>query len=166
MKNVDLLAVLDLPSIDATASLASDIGARLSPGDSLLLSGGIGAGKTFFTRALIKSRFAKAGLPDEDVPSPTYTIVQTYDDGLAEIWHADLYRLTSSEDVLETGLLDALGAAICIIEWPERLGPDTPVDGLKMNFMPGQDENARRVHLGAAAGRWEKLIDELVLRNR
>ena len=85
--------IIELPTGAATTALAERLAPRLGPGDTLLLSGPIGAGKTHFARALIKARLRAAGR-DEDVPSPTFTLVQTYDDGICEIWHADLYRLT------------------------------------------------------------------------
>ena len=81
---------LDLPGPQATADLAARLGARLQPGDVLLLEGPIGAGKTHFARSLIQSLLTEP----EDVPSPTFTLVQVYDTEKGEIWHADLYRLT------------------------------------------------------------------------
>ncbi len=109
------------------AALAPTLG---GPGDVLLLSGGIGAGKTHFARSVIQTRLAAAGLV-EDVPSPTFTLVQTYEDGgVSEIWHADLYRLTHPPDeVEELGLIDAFSDAICLVEWPDRLGGDLVPDG-------------------------------------
>ena len=91
---------LTLRSADATARLAERLGALLHPGDCLLLDGPIGAGKTHFARALIQSLM---DVP-EDVPSPTFTLVQTYDTGAGELWHADLYRLSSPDEIEELGL--------------------------------------------------------------
>ncbi|MEM7488306.1 MAG: tRNA (adenosine(37)-N6)-threonylcarbamoyltransferase complex ATPase subunit type 1 TsaE, partial [Pseudomonadota bacterium] len=104
------------------------------PGDCLLLSGPVGAGKTAFARAVIHARLAAEERPPEDVPSPTFTLVQTYDVGPFEIWHADLYRLTDPAEVLELGLEEAFRDAVCLIEWPDRLGPDTPPDALRLDF--------------------------------
>ena len=89
----------------------------LRAGDCVLLEGPIGAGKTHFCRALIRARLGR----EEDVPSPTFTLVQTYDADV-EIWHADLYRLSHPDEALELGLEDAFASAICLVEWPERLG--------------------------------------------
>ena len=75
---------------EATEALASRVAPVLRPGDTLLLEGEIGAGKTHFARAVIQSRLAAAGM-FEDVPSPTFALVQTYNDTVTEIWHADLY---------------------------------------------------------------------------
>ncbi|MEM7710774.1 MAG: tRNA (adenosine(37)-N6)-threonylcarbamoyltransferase complex ATPase subunit type 1 TsaE [Pseudomonadota bacterium] len=127
---------LHLPDADDTDAVAQAIAARLRPGDCLLLDGPVGAGKTAFARAAILARLATAGRPPEDVPSPTFTLVQTYDAGAFEIWHADLYRLTDPSDVLELGLDDALRDAVCLIEWPDRLGPDAPADALRLSFQP------------------------------
>ncbi|WP_347138117.1 tRNA (adenosine(37)-N6)-threonylcarbamoyltransferase complex ATPase subunit type 1 TsaE [Paracoccus sp. SSK6] len=104
---------------DLTAALARMLAATLRPGRTVLLDGPVGAGKTHFARAFIRARQGDAA---EDVPSPTFTLVQTYDDPLGfEIWHADLYRLTDPSELAELGLEEALTDAICLIEWPDRL---------------------------------------------
>ena len=131
---------MTLPSPDATAQLGRAVGQILSPGDTVLLNGEIGAGKTLFARALIQSRLA---LP-EDVPSPSFTLVQTYDLGKAELWHVDLYRLTNPDDALDLGLEDAFQDAICLIEWPDRLGNFAPQDALHLTFTV-RDETSRTV---------------------
>ena len=106
-----------LDSADETARLATRIGAGLVPGDCLLLTGPIGAGKTHFARHLIQSLLSQP----EDIPSPTYTLVQTYDTAAGELWHADLYRLASPDEIEELGLAQAFDQAICLIEWAEKL---------------------------------------------
>ena len=145
--------LLDLPSETATVALANSLAPGLHPGDTLLLSGPVGAGKTHFARALIKARLRATG-HDEDVPSPTYTLVQTYDDGIAEIWHADLYRLTGPAGALELGLDSAFGTAIVLVEWPDRLGNLAPATALSLTFEAGDDETARRVTLRSGDPRW------------
>lgn len=125
-----------LPAEGATVALAARLVPLLGPGDVLLLSGPIGAGKTAFARALIREA---AGSPHEEVPSPTFTLVQTYATALGEIWHADLYRLGSPEEALELGLDGAMEDAICLIEWPERLGTLVPADALSLAFVAGED---------------------------
>lgn len=117
---------LSLPDEDATARLAAHLSTRLQPGDTILLEGSLGAGKSAFARALIRARLGS----DIEVPSPTYTLVQTYGSGPGEILHADLYRLSGPDDVAEIGLADALGVSICLIEWPDRLGDRAPPEAL------------------------------------
>ncbi len=119
----------DLPDPEATEMLARRLAPGLRRGDTLLLAGPIGAGKTHFARALIRARLGR----EEEVPSPTYTLVQTYDDGGAEIWHADLYRLAEPGETMELGLEDAFGVAICLVEWPDRL-ESVPADALTLGF--------------------------------
>jgi tRNA threonylcarbamoyladenosine biosynthesis protein TsaE len=124
-------APITLPTEAATQALAACIAPRLTPGDTLLLQGEIGTGKTAFARALIRAR---TGNPAEDVPSPTFTLVQTYATPGADVWHADLYRLTHPDEALELGLADAMDHAICLIEWPDRLGDLAPPDALTLRF--------------------------------
>jgi tRNA threonylcarbamoyladenosine biosynthesis protein TsaE len=149
--------ILDFPSEEATASFAARLAPRLRPGDTLLLSGPIGAGKTHFARALIKARLQAAGR-DEDVPSPTFTLVQTYDDGAAEIWHADLYRLTHPAETVELGLDDAFRSAIVLVEWPDRLGGLAPAGALWLAFADGTDDTSRRVTVTSADARWSGVL--------
>ena len=113
-----------------TVALATRIAPLLEIGDTLLLEGSIGAGKTAFARALIRARLGRL----EDVPSPTFTLVQTYEDADGDIWHCDLYRLTHPDEALELGLDDALENAICLIEWPDRLGQAAPKHAATLAF--------------------------------
>ena len=121
---------LTLHDADQTARLAVTLGRALAAGDVVLLTGDVGAGKTHFARALIQSLLT---VP-EDVPSPTFTLVQTYDALAAAIWHADLYRLTSVYEIEELGLTDAFSDAICLVEWPDRLGDLRPEDALDLTM--------------------------------
>lgn len=119
-----------LPSEADTTRLGAWMAARLRAGDTVALHGPIGAGKSHFARAFIRARLGR----DEDVPSPTFTLVQTYDDADTEIWHADLYRLTHPDEVLELGLDTAFDDAICLIEWPERMGSALPADAIHLDL--------------------------------
>ena len=118
-----LAGPIHLPTEAETADLAARLAACLAPGDAILLSGPVGAGKSAFARALIRARL---GDPGAEVPSPTFTLVQTYGEGESALWHADLYRLSHPDEVAELGLLAALEEAICLVEWPVRLGPLAP----------------------------------------
>ena len=148
---------LDLADADATARLGQAFADRLDAGDVLLLDGQIGAGKTHFARALIQSLMDRP----EDVPSPTFTLVQTYEIDRGSIWHADLYRLTSVHEVEELGLIEAFDTAICLVEWPDRLGELWPKDALHLRMEPGVTDMAREVTLVWNAGRWGDLLQGL-----
>ena len=141
---------LDLPDPDATATLGRWLADRLGTGDVLLLHGPIGAGKTHLARSLIQHRLAAEGLA-EDVPSPTFTLVQVYETRAGEIWHADLYRLSHPQEVVELGLDDAFDSALCLVEWPDRLGSLTPPHALTLTFTAAGD--GRRVALAGSAHR-------------
>lgn len=151
---------IKLTSPRATADLAVAIGAVLVPGDVVLLSGDVGAGKTHFTRALIQARLAAAGLA-EDIPSPTYTLVQTYHDGVCEIWHSDLYRLGNASEVPELGLTDAFQDAICLIEWPDRLGEFEPDRPLSIMIRTTNTPGERVLTARGALPRWNKILPVL-----
>jgi tRNA threonylcarbamoyl adenosine modification protein YjeE len=143
-----------LPTPEATSALAAAMAPLLMPGDVLLLEGPIGAGKSHFARALIMTRLAAAGR-QEDIPSPSFTLVQSYDDGQTEIWHADLYRLADSGEVEELGLTQAFGEAICLVEWPDRLGDLAPEGSLRLTFAPTEDAEARQLTCTSQDRRWD-----------
>lgn len=149
---------LNLPSAAQMAELATGIGAYLKPGDCILLDGPIGAGKTHFSRHLIQSLMD----PPEDVPSPTFTLVQTYDTTGGEVWHADLYRLTSLDEVEELGLSDAFEQAICLIEWPDKLGSLAPDHALWMRFEtdPAQHD-MRHITFDWSHPKWAKVLEHV-----
>ena len=149
---------LILQSPDETASLAQRIAPVLRPGDTILLSGGIGAGKTHFARAMIQKRLA---VP-EDVPSPTFTLVQTYETGTGEIWHADLYRLDGPHSIDELGLTEAFDTAICLVEWPDRLGDLAPEQALFVAFESGPVDEARSLEFTWTDPRWTSRIEGIL----
>ena len=137
-----------------TEALAQKLAPLASPGDAFLLSGSIGSGKTVFVRAFIKTHLAAAGR-DEEVPSPTYTLVQTYSAGPLEIWHADLYRIDTVLDVAELALDDAFSSAVCLIEWPDRLGWMTPMTATRIHFEQAKDApDARILRISPASERF------------
>lgn len=112
-----------------TLALGARLAKALRAGDVVRLSGDLGAGKTTLARGLIQSR-----LGEMEVPSPTYTLVQTYDWGDVELWHCDLYRLEQPNDAYELGLMDAMGEEIVLLEWPDRLGALCPDDALSVHI--------------------------------
>ena len=146
-------------SPEETATLAEKIGQTLRAGDTILLSGPIGAGKSHFCRHLIQSRLSTL----EDVPSPTFTLVQIYEAEDAEIWHSDLYRLVNAMDVEELGLFDAFESAICLVEWPDRLGDDTPENALILSIETFASELEKRAFsLTWTNPKWLDRLKELI----
>lgn len=147
---------LDLPTAAETEALGRRLAGLARPGDVILLEGPIGAGKSCLARAFIRTRL---GREDEDVPSPTFTLVQVYEAEGEEIWHADLYRLTHPDEVWELGLDDAFSSAICLVEWPDRLGAHLPADALRLR-LDARGEGRRAVLSGGRAGLLQALRDE------
>ncbi|MFN7114046.1 MAG: tRNA (adenosine(37)-N6)-threonylcarbamoyltransferase complex ATPase subunit type 1 TsaE [Alphaproteobacteria bacterium] len=114
------------------APFAARLARLFRAGDAVLLRGGLGAGKTALSRALIRHL---AQNPDEEVPSPTFTLVQMYDLPDFTLWHFDLYRLEQEErDILELGWEEARRGGVALVEWPERLGSLLPADRLEINI--------------------------------
>ena len=126
---------------DDTATIARTIADMLPPRAVVCLSGPMGSGKTSFCRALIRHVLKN---PDEVVPSPTYSLVQTYDDGA--IWHFDLYRLDHPEDIYDVGWEEALTAPLCLIEWPEMAGDLLPRQSINIT-LEATDDTSRVITL-------------------
>jgi tRNA threonylcarbamoyladenosine biosynthesis protein TsaE len=148
---------IDLPDAEATTRLGHAIAPLLAPGDSLLLYGPLGMGKSTLARGLIRALTT----PDEDVPSPTFTLVQFYESD-PPVAHFDLYRLTRPEEAFEIGLDEALDEGCAIIEWPERLG-EAPERFLGPDRLAIEisEHGDGRVATVSGAGRWEDLIDHV-----
>lgn len=102
----------------------------LQIGDVITLTGELGAGKTTFARGLIQSALSE----NEDVPSPTYTLIQTYELADFDLWHCDLYRLNAPDDVLELGLIDMEADIVSLIEWPDKMGGHVNPDALNCHI--------------------------------
>jgi tRNA threonylcarbamoyladenosine biosynthesis protein TsaE len=132
------MIALDLPNETATADLAARIAALAEPADVIALKGELGTGKTAFARAFIRARGER-----DDVPSPTFTLVQIYDAGRTAIWHFDLYRLRAPDEAWELGIEDAFASGIALVEWPERMGPLLPERRLQITFTFGSGPDAR-----------------------
>jgi tRNA threonylcarbamoyladenosine biosynthesis protein TsaE len=153
----------ELPDEAATACLARSLAARARQGDVLALFGELGSGKTAFARAFINALPAPNGTApatSEEVPSPTFTLLQTYQRAPAPVWHFDLYRLARPDEVYELGFEDALGEGIVLIEWPERLGPLLPAERLELRFDFAEGAEARRVTL-IGTGAWPRRLRDL-----
>ena len=122
--------------------LAEDVAFMLAPGDTVVLEGDLGAGKTTFARALIRALTNDATL---EVPSPTYTLVQSYATPRFEVAHFDLYRLTRPEEIEELGLEAALNRGVAVIEWPSRGGKYIPADRLTVALSDNGSDEQRSV---------------------
>ena len=138
-----------------TKALAIRIRENLLNGDIVLLKGEIGAGKSHFARSLIQAAMDKV----EDVPSPTFTLVQTYDTIVGSIWHADLYRLSDQSEVFELGLIDAFGNDIVLIEWPDRLCYLEPQDALTVELVILENDK-REVIFSTSSCMWEARLEK------
>jgi tRNA threonylcarbamoyl adenosine modification protein YjeE len=117
----------DLDDETATGRLAAEVAGLLAPGDLVTLTGGLGAGKTSFARAVVR---ALVGAPDLEVPSPTFSLLQTYEAEHGRIVHADLYRIARPSDLAELGFEEACEGAYVLLEWPERAATLLPEDRL------------------------------------
>ena len=146
---------LYLADLAATERLAREIARLARTGDVLALAGPLGVGKTAFVRAFIR---ALGG--EEEVPSPTFTLVQLYELGALRLYHFDLYRLERPEEAYELGIEEAFAEGVSLIEWPERLGPLLPPERLDVTLAFAEESDSRRVRL-TGHGRWAKRLAEL-----
>ncbi|NJO67601.1 MAG: tRNA (adenosine(37)-N6)-threonylcarbamoyltransferase complex ATPase subunit type 1 TsaE [Rhodospirillales bacterium] len=144
-------------SIADTQACAVALAGVARRGDVFALWGGLGVGKTVLARAFIRAR----GYPQDEIPSPTFTLVQIYEPPAPScpIFHFDLYRLQEAEDVYELGIEDAFADGIVLIEWPDRLGSLLPSDRLDVCLQPGATDDARQLVL-AGSESWQDRLRE------
>ena len=135
----------------ATARLGAGVAGALGVGEAVCLWGPLGAGKSTLARGLIR---ALCG-PDEDVPSPTFTLVQFYESPNLAVAHFDLYRLTRADEAYEIGLDEALEDGAAVIEWPERLEGRLPPDRLEIELSPVEGNGEMRLARLTPCGTWE-----------
>jgi tRNA threonylcarbamoyladenosine biosynthesis protein TsaE len=140
----------DLPTLDDTEALAAAVAARARPGDAVLLEGPLGAGKSAFARAFLRAAAGDAGL---EVPSPTFTLVQSYATRIGMVHHFDLWRLDGPGALAELGW-DEMVRDIVLVEWPDRLGGLWPEGALVVRLGAGAGD-ARVAELSGWAGRLE-----------
>ena len=119
---------MTLEDEDATARIGAELAALARPGDVITLSGPLGVGKTTFARALLAALGHKG-----EVPSPSFAIVQPYEDVDPIVWHVDLYRLKDSSELEELGL-DSASDAVLLVEWPEQAGENAWAGALRLSF--------------------------------
>ena len=153
---------IPLPQPADTQTLGRRLAGVVRPGDLIALTGDLGAGKTALARALIAGLPAPGGgdASGEEVPSPTFTLVQTYDRQAADgaplaVWHFDLYRLGDPDEVDELGWEEALAGGMVLVEWPDRLGARLPAPRLDVTLLygpePGGQDGARPAEPGRVA---------------
>ncbi|MBV8096137.1 MAG: tRNA (adenosine(37)-N6)-threonylcarbamoyltransferase complex ATPase subunit type 1 TsaE [Acetobacteraceae bacterium] len=135
---------LDLPNVAGTEALAARVAELSRPGDAILLEGPLGAGKSTFARAFLR---AASGDPSLEVPSPTYTLVQSYETRLGWVHHYDLWRVDNPSALIELGWDDAR-TSILLVEWPERLGQLRPQSALTIRLAHGEQESRQAELLG------------------
>jgi tRNA threonylcarbamoyladenosine biosynthesis protein TsaE len=148
--------VASLADEAATVALARRIAAVARAGDVIALAGDLGAGKTRFARAFVDALTGAR----EEVPSPTFTLVQTYDSPAGQIWHFDLYRLSRPEEAEELGLEEALCEGISLIEWPDRVAILLPDERLDLHLAFGAQPTARTARL-IGRGSWADRLTAL-----
>lgn len=126
-----------------THACAAKLAAALRAPCVILLKGDLGAGKTSFARALIRSLTENQ---NTEVPSPTFTLLQTYDTPRGPVHHYDLYRLSDAQEIYELGWEESLTSAITLVEWPERLGPHAPENAIVVEII-SDHSNADARHI-------------------
>ena len=142
----------------ATIRFGEDRTLALRRGDHVALSGDLGTGKSTFARALIRAIADDAGL---EVPSPTFTLVQTYDLRVP-VAHFDLYRIADAAEIDELGFDEALADGICLVEWPEKGSGVLPSDGITLRFV--HEADGRRVEIGGTAAALARIRRSLAIR--
>ncbi|WP_229731476.1 tRNA (adenosine(37)-N6)-threonylcarbamoyltransferase complex ATPase subunit type 1 TsaE [Aquisalinus flavus] len=149
MSGMPVAGPFEVTGEGAMAALGAGLAPRLSPGDVVRLEGTLGAGKTVFARGLIRALTCA----EEDVPSPTFALVQVYETARGTLWHMDLYRLEDEDEIVDLGFEEAQGDAICLIEWPQRAQGYMPDNALTVGVaVDAGDPSKREVTFSAAAG--------------
>jgi len=143
---------VDLPDEAATRHLALILSETLKPGDMITLSGDLGAGKSTLARALLR---ILANDPELEAPSPTFTLIQEYETPFGEVAHADLYRLSGADDLIELGWEEITRHALTLVEWPDRAGEMLSPDRLDVLLqMDPAGAEGSRVAVLTGHGKW------------
>lgn len=159
-ETTDTPVLFDLADEDATKALAARLAGIARPGDVLALSGDLGSGKTVFARGFINARAQEP----EDVPSPTFTLVQAYEfpapGSAIPVFHFDLYRIEDASETRELGMDEAFATGISLIEWPERVNGHLPADRLVVTLEQGPTPDSRKATL-LGLGSWGPRLEEI-----
>ena len=154
-------ATITLGDVAATTRFAHRCAAKARRGDVVALSGGLGTGKTTFARGFVNAVADREGAPREEVPSPTFTLVQVYEFPENTVFHFDLYRLEGPAETVELGVEEAFADGISLIEWPDRLATGLPSDRLELSFDFGDLPDARRCDV-RGFGSWASRTADLL----
>ena len=146
-------------TIEQTVCIAETCARLMRSGDTVLLFGDIGSGKTFFSRAMIQKMMEMQGVVVEDIHSPTFTIVQIYDTLVPSVWHLDLYRISNPDEMIDLDLENALEKYVCLIEWPQNMGLHVPERNISITFeeIVGSGE-VRNIDFEFYGTGWEHII--------
>lgn len=145
-----------LPDIEATQAFAARMAPHLKKQDAFLLEGDLGTGKTTFVRALLKSLHVSG-----EIPSPTFTLLQSYETGSLQVFHFDLYRLKAATEIEEIGFDDACSDGLVLVEWPDKARNYMPPKALTLRFSFVAD-TMRQIEwfgTGKRAQEWEELLN-------
>ena len=145
---------MTLPDAAATAALGRRIAHELKKGDCVAMEGDLGAGKTTLARAILEELGVR-----ETVPSPTFTLVQSYETKRLSVHHYDFYRIENEREIEELGFEETLGQGAVLVEWPERARSVLPAAALRIRLEP-VSETARRA-TASGSDRWTGFLEDL-----
>ena len=148
---------IEIQTEEHTREIARKLAHISQPGDVIALYGDLGVGKSCFARAFIRALTSE----DEEVPSPTFTLVQMYDTDETTLFHFDMYRLEKPDDCLEIGVEEAFADGICLIEWPDKIGNYLPWDALKLEIGHGQTGETSRFMQIEPPQQWQARLKEI-----
>ena len=149
-----------LKNENATLALGGKLAPFLAVGDCLVLAGALGAGKTCLARGIIQMLAAQKGNRQENVPSPTFTLIQTYETN-PPLWHIDLYRLNALSEITELGIIDAFDEVAMLIEWADKIKNLLPDDRLEITLDSLKDDfSQREVVLNPFGKKWETILND------
>ncbi len=147
----------------ALMNVAEILAKNIERGDIILLDGPLGIGKTFFSRAIINARCLIDNLEIEEVPSPTFSIIQAYNLRYFSILHLDLYRLEDEADLFELGIPDIFDENVIILEWPDLIKNLLPSRFLSVSLLQNNTaENSRNIQLKFFGEGWENIYKSLI----
>jgi tRNA threonylcarbamoyladenosine biosynthesis protein TsaE len=149
------MKIFEIKTLEQTQILAASLAEQLQVGDIIALYGTLGVGKTAFTRFLIQSLCGE----QEEVPSPTFTLLQTYDTDDFSIYHYDLYRLKQPDEVFELGIEDAFYDGVSLIEWPEKMGNILPAKKI-LKIEISCADNIRTFKFSSDNLKWKDRLDK------